>query len=326
MAGEAYTTILILVFAAILIIAIKVSEKIGNLFIKIFIAIRNFRLHVKARYDDLSIMNRDIDADYSPAVLSYLYNLKVEPKKDILATILNLYNKKIMTIEKTENGYNFISTQDINLSKLTPDEEYIYCSFIEDKENIKLFSSKDWEKIVIEEYKKYDFSKVKKAKFNEKIFYIISIIISLITTFLIKNKLLSVLFGDNIMNNVFISIGMPILFFIVITGIAMIVVGISYYAVLNIIELLSKLNNKGKDEIVKWIKFERFIKEYTLIKDRKIEEVVIYEKYIPYAMVLGINKEYNNSEIRDFVNDYMKLMNVSTGKYLYTDIFAALNS
>ena len=103
----------------------------------------------------------------------------------------------------------------------------------------------------------------------------------------------------------------------------MIPVGIVYYTVLNIIELISKLNRKGKDELIKWIKFKKFIKEYSLIKDRKIEEVVLYEKYIPYAMALGINKEYNSSEIREFVNDYMILMHRSTGKYLYADIIEA---
>lgn len=43
-------------------------------------------------------------------------------------------------------------------------------------------------------------------------------------------------------------------------------------------------------------------------------------------MVLGINKEYNNDEIREFVNHYMKLMHGSTGKYLYTDVFAGFKS
>ena len=66
-------------------------------------------------------------------------------------------------------------------------------------------------------------------------------------------------------------------------------------------------------------KFKRFIKNYTLIKDRKIEEIIIYEKYIPYAMVLGINKEYNQKDIKQFVNAYMRLININVDNYLYTD-------
>ena len=326
MAGENFEIVefaFIIVIVIITIISIKSSEKIGNMFIKFFIAIRNFRLHVKATYNDIIVMNRDIDVDYSPAVLSYLYNFKVEPKKDILATILNLYNKKVMTIEKNENGYNFIPSKNADLNKLTLDEKYIYCHFIENKENIELFSSKDWEKNVIEEFKKYHFSKEKKATFNNKVFYTISIVISLIITALASNKLLTFIFGQQMIDDIFISISLSILFFIIISLIIMIPVGIVYYTVLNIIELISKLNRKGKDELIKWIKFKKFIKEYSLIKDRKIEEVVLYEKYIPYAMALGINKEYNSSEIREFVNDYMILIHRSTGKYLYADIIEA---
>ena len=308
----------ITMIAIIIIILIKFSEKIGNIFIKFFIDIRNFRLHVKATYNDIIIMNRDIDVDYSPAVLSYLYNLKLEPKKDILATILNLYNKKVMTIEKNGNGYNFIPLKNADLRKLTLDEKYIYCHFIENKENIGLFSSKDWEKNVIEEFEKYHFSKEKKPTFNNKIFYTISIVITLITTFLASDKL----FGED----PFIDILLSILFFIIISPIIMILVGIVCSTVLNIIEIISKLNLKGKNELIKWIKFKKFIKEYSLIKDRKIEEIVLYEKYIPYAMALGINKEYNSSEIREFVNDYMILMNRGTGKYLYADIIGAYKS
>ncbi len=313
------------IILAIIVITIKSSDKIGNIYIKVFIAIRNLKLHVKAIYKDLNILNRDIDVDYSPAMLSYLYNLKLEPKKDILATILNLYNKKVMTIKKVEGGYNFIPIQEADLSSLTEDEYYIYCSFIEDKENAKLFSFKYWEDIIKEEYKSYKFSENKKQQVNYKIYYTISIVIGVILTLLLKNKLLNLLLGSNINQLGFETIAMSILFFIVITVIGMIPIYFIYDTILYIKQLLKKLNNKGKEEIVKWIKFKKFIKEYTLLEDRKIEEVVIYEKYIPYAMVLNVNKEYNNKEIAEFVNDYMKLVNKGAGKYLYTDVFPKNN-
>ena len=97
---------------------------------------------------------------------------------------------------------------------------------------------------------------------------------------------------------------------------------ICYDKILYVKQLLNKLNENGKSELVKWIKFKKFIKDYTLLKDREIEEIVIYEKYIPYAMALNINKEYNDEKIRDFVKLYMKLMDKGAGKYLYTDLFS----
>ena len=48
------------------------------------------------------------------------------------------------------------------------------------------------------------------------------------------------------------------------------------------------------------MKFKRFVKEYTLLKDRNMEEVEIYERYIPYAMVLNINKKYKHKLIEIF--------------------------
>jgi len=300
---------------------LKTIQKLGNTYIKSSIALRNFKMHLKAKYDNLSVMDREINVDYSPAVLSYLYNNKLEPKKDILSTILNLYNKKVMTIEKDENGYNFIPMKEADLTKLTPDEQYIYYSFVEDKENAKLFSSEDWRKIVEEEYQKCNFSDKRQEKMNNKITQTFTIIIDFIIVFLLKNKLLLMLFGSSVfdkqISNLFIRICMTILFLIVGWIISIIIVFLVYNSILEIREILSKLNENGKREIVKWIKFKKFIKGYTLLNERKIEEIVLFEKYIPYAMTLNINKEYNNKDIKDFVNYYMQLTYKGTGKYLY---------
>lgn len=321
MEDEGRLIILILALGIFFIFFLKIIEKLGNTYIKSSIGLRNFKMYLKSQYNDLSMMHREINVEYSPAVLSYLYNNKLEPKKDILATILNLYNKKVMTIEKEENGYKFIPMKEADLTKLTPDEKYIYCSFVEDKENAKLFSSEDWRKIVEEEYQSYNFSNERHEKMNNKIITIFAIIIDFIIVFLIKNKLLVMLAGENILKNesgnLFIRTSMTVLFLICGWIIPMFMIFFIYDSILAIRKILSKLNENGKQEIVKWIKFKKFIKEYTLLNERKIEEIVLFEKYIPYAMVLGVNKEYNNKDIEDFVNYYMKLTYKGTGKYLY---------
>ena len=52
---------------------------------------------------------RDIEVDYSPAVLSYLQNHKIEDKKDLVATILNLCSKKMLKINKNiYSGYELL--------------------------------------------------------------------------------------------------------------------------------------------------------------------------------------------------------------------------
>lgn len=318
---NALALLMIIVFTIYVIILAKTTEKTGNSYIRISIAIRNLKLHVKSKYNDLNIMNRDIDVDYSPAVLSYLYNFKVEPKKDILATVLNLYNKGVITIEQNEREYKFEPVIEADLSRLTLDERYIYTHLIANKDNKNSFSSEDWGKTVIEEYQKYNFSEIKKDKPNKKIIYIISTIISLIITIIAMSLLFSKHGDDELIRNPVIFIGLSILVFIFSIPVSMITVDIFYMNIRGIKLLLSKLNNKGENEIIKWIKFKRFIKEYTLLEDKKIEEVVIYEKYIPYAMVLNVNKEYNNSKVQGFIKKYMKVMNKSVDKYLYTVFF-----
>ena len=60
------------------------------------------------------------------------------------------------------------------------------------------------------------------------------------------------------------------------------------------------LSSYGENELKKWMKFKNFIKEYTLLKERTIEEIAIYESYIPYAIVLDVNVQYKNTEFDIF--------------------------
>ena len=80
--------------------------------------------------------------------------------------------------------------------------------------------------------------------------------------------------------------------------------------------LKRKLNEKEEKELIKWMKFENFIKEYTLLSERKLEDVILYEKYITYAMVLNINKEYKNNDIKYLVEYYMKNIKPNIQKHI----------
>lgn len=56
-----------------------------------------------------------------------------------------------------------------------------------------------------------------------------------------------------------------------------------------------KLNTTGKAELKKWFKFEKFIKDYTLIKEKIFQDIVLYEQFIPYAVAIGVNKNYKDT-------------------------------
>lgn len=312
--------IIVFLIAIIIIIIVNIILEIGNIFINISVFVRNIKFKVKSKYLDLITVDREINIKYSPAVLSYLYNYKLEPKKDILATVLNLYNKKIIDIKKNEDEYDFIPCENMDLSKLTEDEKYIFYSIVSNQ--IKDFSPDVWKKIVIDEYnEKFRIYKIYK-KITVKQMLISIFIITFFVTLFWQNLILEGLMGlpmDDPDVNMFIRICLFIFIGILYSiPVGMFVVLISERILPSFQLLKKKLNPMEKEELLKWMKFENFIKKYTLLSERKIEEVVLFEKYIPYAMVLNVNKEYENRDIQDFVRYYMK--NVKRNIKSYMDI------
>jgi len=192
--------LMLLYFFSIIIAQItsKIGDILGNFFIKIIISVRNFKLHVKTKYKDLNILNREIDVKYSPAVVSYIYNTKLEPKKDILATILNLYNKKIISIEKANGKYKIIPDYDIDLNILAPDERYIFLYFCGNRANIENFSSERWKQLVIEECEKSQYCKIKSSSKEESEDDLLKVAfpLSIITIFIFRNNILKLIFKD----------------------------------------------------------------------------------------------------------------------------------
>lgn len=51
---------------------------------------------------------------------------------------------------------------------------------------------------------------------------------------------------------------------------------------------------KGKVEYIKAYSFKRFIEDYSLLKDRKIEDHIIWDKYLAYAVAFGIPNQITN--------------------------------
>lgn len=86
------------------------------------------------------------------------------------------------------------------------------------------------------------------------------------------------------------------------------------------------LTKKAKEELKKYIRLEKFIKENTLLKDKKFEEIILYEQYIPFAMVLDINKKYKKEMIKIVDKKEIKLIMDSIKKYKSTNnVFTELN-
>lgn len=306
--GEIIASIIFGFLMLVVLIVIYIIYKVHK---KIYIGVRNTKLHNEA-YEDLDTMNRDIDAEYSPAVLSYFYNEKLELRKDVIATLLNLYNKNVIDVQKRDNSYELIPKNNENILNLTEDERYLYDCFIT---KTKEFESLQWYGTVIKEYEKCEFAKKEQEdkEFDNKGAAIL----------LLKNTVISflatLLLGENILNAIGIKgerIISKFLFFLIFFSFMWIVYAIIILPIKNIKEKpYMNLTEKGKEEMKKWEKFKNFITNYTLIEKRGLEEVKIYEKYIPYAMVLNINKEYNN-EVVGVPSKVMEICERLTRKYI----------
>ena len=78
---------------------------------------------------------------------------------------------------------------------------------------------------------------------------------------------------------------------------------------------------KGANEIARWEKFKKYMNDFSLIKNAKIESIIILERYLAYSMVLGINKNYDELKFDD-LDKFIKLDLIkSIDNYVDTVIF-----
>jgi len=223
---------------------------------------------------------RDVNVLYSPAVLSYFVDGEIKREKALSATLLNLCANKVIKINKDGNGK--LAIVDLkNYSKidnLTLDEKYAYEMFVNGVNDYRISL---WEKRVKEEFYKLKFTSFQRT------FDIDKCAKGMIFSFFIMLFLLSYNYAMAI-----------ILFFL-------------FWEIFFANTFRSKyINRNGKTEIFtslgveekyKWKKFKKFIKDFTLVKERKYDSVVLLGKYLSYSIALGINKECD-SELYKMIN------------------------
>ena len=245
---------------------------IGNFIVEIL-----YKLITKYRdinsIRDVAELEREIDLKYSPAIVSLLYDNKIEPKKDIVATILNLYTKnQILFYKNTDGKYVIEPNKNVKKEEMLPEERYIYTWLLEGKN----FNYKDWVNIIKTEYKKLDFKKI--LPLETRNFILIETMLICLILEIIEMSIILIYFDDN--------------FWIIALGILGILFLIGIVLATNNMLQNRFFNSIGKKEIKKWTSFKRFMHKYTLIKDSDVESILIYEKYMPYSIALAVNKDY----------------------------------
>ena len=253
---------------------------------------RNLK-YQKESYEDINFLNRDISTEYPPSIVGYLINQKLR-YKDLIADIMELYAQKIIDVSKSneqgETKIHFYLKEENYRNKVTSQSQlYIIRTLINDKQNVS-FDFRTWKQYVLEEYKIRKFAKEQNDDKSKKIIVVIIICMAII------GGIIGWIVGSKTHT--------PVMLIIIGTiGGAFIgtIVGAIFANFMKSPENTNIfLSPYGENELKKWMKFKRFIQEYTLLKERTIEEIAIYESYIPYAIVLDVNVQYKNTEFDIF--------------------------
>ncbi len=256
-----------------------------EIYLMIYRIIRNGNI-CKEINNDLDIFKRDIDCTYSPAIASILYYGKIRWKKTLVANIINLYCKGILKIEHNNNKIKFKVIKDETNQNDISKSDKILLDYIENSNHGNKLNYKLWKKALKEEYKQLNFTKEMDISDTKMILTIIFVSLVAIIILCFTNDYGVAL---NIPFGLMIGTAITIMF--------------SAFWKRNKFTLSMNLNDAGKQELKKWIKFKKFMEEYTLMKDREIEEVVLYEEYLPYSIALGVNKKSDESLQKVFDNE-----------------------
>lgn len=229
---------------------------------------------------------REIFADYGPALASYIANRDYDNTNEYIATILNMiYDRKIKAVENGDKVEYFESTN----KKLNNHEAYMYDVLI----NKKKICRKDFTDSLIndcfeyflvdeEKYDKY-IKIVNGIKKEERLFW---------------NFVCIILFLIGLFSFGFFSIN-------AILGILpLLLIPIALVAYTNFTNIIK--TKKGRIHTKRWKNFARYIKHFSMIKNKNIEDIAIYDKYIIYAIALGQAKNIENSNLEKKLYDEVK--------------------
>lgn len=240
--------------------------------------------NLKKRGDEIKSDDyyRDIISNITPAMGALIIDKYLEKNEAVLSTILDLSVRKYLDIKK-ENDKLEIEVLDKNTDELYLHEKYIMESI---KEN-NLIQLAEFKRLVEKDCRYSEYTKHK----NVEPTYIIIFCLTIWGIFLYPALADSIL-NRNVMKFSFITlISILLIFFptkIITTG--------------------QNRTNKG-DVMAKRIKeLKNYLKDYTLLKDRDINYLILADRYLPFALALGEAKKIESLYIthNDLLSKYVE--------------------
>lgn len=227
---------------------------------------------------------RDIIPELSPAVLSYIDDFQLD-EKDIVATLLELQLKQKIDIN------NKIEIKDSSEENLTENEKYVFQNL--KNGTLKNISMSIFEQKVVSDCKQkgllIEKQNVKQEIIKKIILGVIIYALIIIAFFEFPN-----IYNQFAVNNdnfiVLALIVMPILFCTMVIYPARTIIYIKTYYFMN--KVNPYVRNKNAKEINDKLEgLKKYIKEYSVMNERKKEEINIWEDYLIYSVIFGENTQ-----------------------------------
>jgi uncharacterized membrane protein len=240
----------------------------------IFVWIRTYKKYDKEYASDFNEKYfRDFPADYSPEIVQYLMDKKVNTL-GMSSSILNIIRKKGLIIEeenskkgilkKEVKEYKLILNNELLKEKLTDEEEMLRSWLVSEYGDGTAFYISDLSKKITNETKAKAFMKkynewidASKTKAISEEFYEDNA----------KKKALPVLYA--LIPAIFIVFGMFVFAILIPFGLAFLIYIITF----------SKRTKKGNDHYKKWNALKAFLIDFGTFKDKELPEIHLWEKY-----------------------------------------------
>lgn len=230
---------------------------------------------------------REILEDYSPAILSLIYNRKIKYSDTLVATILDLKLNNYIDIE--EKGIKVLKKDE---KDLLPNQKMIYKMLQKKKNRQGFVSFKDTSPAFSNSYFKREWKETIKKEAEEK-----DLCSSKFVVFNIIEKISIFSFWAIIVMTATVMIGNLESIFDEEIGIVSYIIIIAINCFLMFTKaFLSKFNQrnffvrtkKGVELQCKMAGLKNYIKDYSQLEKKKLEEIVLWEDYLIYALIFDL--------------------------------------
>ena len=285
---EFYIAIMFCSIISLIINLIKFSFLIG-----IYIAVKlvNKKMN-KSKLAEVDLKKydgyfRDTLKNYDIAVLSYIDDFSLDYPKDIVAVLLNLKNKGKIEFDEINNKI-IVNKKNVILSRV---EQYLINNIVDGKVQVHKFNLHT----VIEDAEESNLLKSNNKLFNAKKMFLIifGYIVANITIF---NLLANLNFEGNII----------VIFFIILIILYIFMnFFLPVYGIIYFIKQISNpyvRNEKGEEINVKLEGLKNYLKDFSSLDRKKLEDLILWDEYLIYSVLFNQNK----SIVKEIYNKYFE--------------------